>query len=280
MTIFRDEIGGFFIVMFVALLTGKVWGWIGEGRIEALEQQPPANPRLFHTRLIISLFLSLVYDAWLLYYAVTTVIDQAKPDMMVMFLFEFAVLLVTSLHTALRYSIILLDTSIIKRQTKERLAERRREIREERAAILRRREEAATAAEAAAAMGQEGGEEAVAAVEAEEDNEPLPDEDDVDEMDIEVAGWEAKGQYILGLDLWTGKRRDHLALKLTGHMLTPPSRLHKTLHLCRVLRRPVEFLRPSSAHHKRPIHDNTVVYQALGGTDEVPPGDQRHEPVR
>ncbi|KIH88626.1 ring finger protein [Sporothrix brasiliensis 5110] len=203
MTMFRDEIGGFFIVMFVALLTGKVWGWIGEGRIEALEQQPPANPRLFHTRLIISLCLSLVYDAWLLYYAVSTVIDQAKSDMMVMFLFEFAVLLVTSLHTALRYGIILLDISIIKRQTQERLVERRREIREERAAIIRRREEAAAAAEAAAATGQEGGEGAVAALETEEDNEPLPDEDDVDEMDIEVAGWEAKGQYILGLDLWT-----------------------------------------------------------------------------
>ncbi|CAK7220694.1 E3 ubiquitin-protein ligase hrd1 [Sporothrix bragantina] len=202
MTIFRDEIGGFFIVMFVALLTGKVWGWIGEGRIEALEQQPPANPRLFHTRLIISLCLSLIYDAWLLYYAVTTVIDQARPDMMVMFLFEFAVLLITSLHTALRYSIILLDTSIVKRQTQERLQERRRQVREEREAILRRREEAKAAAEAAAAMSQEGAEEALAAVE-QEDDEPLPDEDDVDEMDIEVAGWEAKGQYILGLDLWT-----------------------------------------------------------------------------
>ena len=204
MTIFRDEIGGFFIVMFVALLTGKVWGWIGEGRIEALEQQPPTNPRLFHTRLIISLCLSLVYDAWLLYYAVTTVIDQARPDMMVMFLFEFAVLLITSLHTALHYAILLLDTSIVKRQTQERLQERRRQVREEREAILRRREEARAAAEAAAAMSQEGAEEALEAAE-QEDNESLPDEDDVDEMDIEVAGWEAKGQYILGLDLWIGE---------------------------------------------------------------------------
>lgn len=180
MTIFRDEFGGFFIVMFVSLLTGKVWGWIGEGRIEALEQQPPANPRLFHTRLIVSLVLSLVYDASLLYYAITTVIAKARPDMMVMFLFEFAVLLVTSLHTALRYSIILFDTEITKRQLKERLETRRREVREEREEILRRREAG------------------------EPDNgEPLPDEDDVEEMDIEVPGWEAKGQYVLGLDLWT-----------------------------------------------------------------------------
>ncbi len=183
MTIFRDEIGGFFVVMFVALITGKVWGWIGEGRIEALEQQPPANPRLFHTRLIISLFLSLAYDASLLYYAVSTVIDQARPDMMVMFLFEFAVLLVTSLHTALRYAIILLDTSIIKKQTHERVEERRRQVRADREEILSRR-----------AAGEP------------DDGEPLPDEDDIDEMDVEVPGWEAKGQYVLVLDLWTGKR--------------------------------------------------------------------------
>lgn len=35
--------------------------------------------------------------------------------------------------------------------------------------------------------------------------EPLPSEDDVEEMDIEVPGWEAKGQYILSLDLATGE---------------------------------------------------------------------------
>ena len=51
MTIFREEVGGWFLVMFVCLLIGKVWGWIGEGRVEILEQQPPSNPRLFHARL-------------------------------------------------------------------------------------------------------------------------------------------------------------------------------------------------------------------------------------
>ncbi|CAK7270015.1 E3 ubiquitin-protein ligase hrd1 [Sporothrix epigloea] len=204
MTIFRDEIGAYFIIMFVALLTGKVWGWIGEGRIDALEQQPPTNPRLFHTRLIVSLCLSLVYDVWLLYYAVSTVIDQARPDMMVLFLFEFAVLLITSVHTMLRYGITLLDTSIVKRQTQERLQERRRRVREVREEALRRRQEAKAAAEAAAATSQIGGEEALDAAEQEE-NEPLLEEEDVDEMDIEVAGWEAKGHYILGLDLWTAR---------------------------------------------------------------------------
>ncbi|KAL1878048.1 hypothetical protein VTK73DRAFT_8183 [Phialemonium thermophilum] len=181
MTIFRDEVGAFFLVMFTALVTGKVWGWIGEGRVEVLEQQPPANPRLFHTRLIVSLLSSVIYDIWLLRYTVSTVVQQAKPTMMVMFFFEFAILTISSLQTTVRYAITLIEARIVKAQTARRLEERRRQIRQERDEILARR----------AAEGEgEGG-----------TQEPLPSEEDIDEMDIEVPGWEAKGQWILGLDL-------------------------------------------------------------------------------
>lgn len=180
MTVFREEVGAFFIVMFTALITGKVWGWIGEGRVEVFEQQPPANPRLFHARLVVSLLSSILYNSWLLSYCINTVIAQAKPTMMVMFLFEFAVLAVGSLHTGLRYVISLVEASVVKRQTAQRLEQRRREVREQRAEILRRREAGETT----------------------EDAEPLPDEDDIDEMDIEVPGWDTKGQWILFLDLF------------------------------------------------------------------------------
>jgi E3 ubiquitin-protein ligase synoviolin len=179
MTIFRDEVGAFFLVMFTALVTGKVWGWIGDGRVEVLEQQPPANPLLFHARLSLSLFISVAYDIWLLTYAVDAVVQEARPTMMVMFLFEFAVLTVTSLHTVARYVMSLVEQRVIKTQTHQRLEGRRRQIREQRAEILRRRE----------------------AERATDENEELPDENDVDEMDIEVPGWEAKGQWVLSLDL-------------------------------------------------------------------------------
>ncbi|KAL2152388.1 hypothetical protein VTH82DRAFT_5572 [Thermothelomyces myriococcoides] len=179
MTIFRDELGAFFLVMFTALVTGKVWGWIGDGRVEVLEQQPPANPRLFHARLSLSLFVSVAYDIWLLTYSVNTVVEEARPSMMLMFLFEFTVLTVNSLHTIARYIISLAEQHIIKKQTRQRLEARRRRVREQRAEILRRRE----------AEGVAG------------DNEELPDENDIDEMDIEVPGWEAKGQWVLSLDL-------------------------------------------------------------------------------
>jgi E3 ubiquitin-protein ligase synoviolin len=193
MTIFREEVGAWFLVMFVALLAGKVWGWIGEGRVEVLEQQPPENPRLVHTRLSLSLALSLAYDMYILGYTIHTVIQQARPNMMVMFLFEFAVLTTSSFSTALRYCISLVEARIVKQQTAERLEWRRREVREEREEILRQR--------AAAAAAQTETAESIDLV---PELPALPSEDDVDEMDIEVPGWEAKGQWVLTLDLMTG----------------------------------------------------------------------------
>jgi len=171
MTIFREEVGAWFLVMFVALLTGKVWGWIGDGRVEVLEQQPPANPRLFHMRLSISLAMSVIYDLWLMNYTINTVLTTS------------------SFATAFRYGISLIEAKVVKKQTQERLLERRREVREERAELIRQREAAI-----------EDGSSDPASSDA-----PLPSEDDVDEMDIEVPGWEAKGQWVLTLDLVTGE---------------------------------------------------------------------------
>lgn len=110
-----------------------------------------------------------------------------------MFLFEFTILTTSSISTALRYCISLIEARVIKNQTRERLIERRREVREERAEIIRQRQEAAAAA------AREGNEPPSS-------TGPLPSEDDVDEMDIEVPGWEAKGQWVLTLDLVTGEK--------------------------------------------------------------------------
>ncbi|KAK2002010.1 hypothetical protein LX36DRAFT_300513 [Colletotrichum falcatum] len=200
MTIFREEIGAWFLVMFTALVTGKVWGWIGDGRVEVLEQQPPANPGLFHTRLSLSLLLSLVYDVWLLRYTVTTVIQQARPNMMVMFLFEFAVLATCSARTGIRYMVSVMEQNIVKTQTRHRLDERRRQVREQREEIIRQRE-------------HDGGTSS-------EDLPDLPREEDIDEMDIEVPGWETKGQWILILDLIADCVKLAIYLVFFGILLT------------------------------------------------------------
>ncbi|KAI9367473.1 hypothetical protein BJX61DRAFT_538036 [Aspergillus egyptiacus] len=180
MTIFRGELGAWFLVMFVSLLVGKVWGWIGEGRVEFLEQQPPANPVLFHTRLAVSLLISVLFDMFMLKYCVDTVLEQARPDMMVMFGFEFAVLTILSTSTAARYAISLVEIYINRQQLKARVEERRREIR--------------AARERAQAEQVEG----------EEQTTPdIPDENDINEMELDVPGWEEKGRWVFYLDLLT-----------------------------------------------------------------------------
>lgn len=186
MTIFREEVGGWFLVMFVSLLIGKVWGWIGEGRVDILEQQPPANPRLFHARLSFSVFLSLAYGIGMLDYSVTTVLRQARPNMMVMFAFEFAVLTITSLSTAARYAISLKEAYIIRTRTREQLEERRAELRALREEALRQ-----TRAQNGTSNPETSG-------------ARIPDPDTIEEMDIDVPGWEDKGRWVFYLNLTTG----------------------------------------------------------------------------
>ena len=179
MTIFRGELGGWFLVMFICLLVGKVWGWIGEGRVEYLEQQPPANPRVFHTRLTASLVLSVLFNSFMLRYCVYTVLEQARPDMMVMFGFEFAILSILSCSTAARYGISLVEIYVTQQQKFARIEERRAELRAAR--------EEATQREA-----QTG-----------ENVTNVPDENDIDEMELDIPGWEEKGRWVFYLDLVT-----------------------------------------------------------------------------
>ncbi|KAL8948098.1 MAG: hypothetical protein Q9222_005689 [Ikaeria aurantiellina] len=96
-------------------------------KVETLEQQPPANPRLFHTRLSAALSLSVFFSVYMLLFCVGTVLQQARPNMMVMFAFEFAVLTVLSLSTTARYALSLYEIAMIKRQIaqgRERLRHR------------------------------------------------------------------------------------------------------------------------------------------------------------
>ena len=181
MTIFREEVGGWFLVMFVSLLVGKVWGWIGEGRVEILEQQPPANPRLFHAQLSVSLLISILFDFFMLEYAINTVLRHARPNMMVMFAFEFAVLAVTSLSTAARYAISVVEASVIKAQIRERRAHMRRD-----------REQARRE------TGSRGMTDRAASIRS------ATSEEDINTVDIDAPGWEEKGRWIFYLDLATG----------------------------------------------------------------------------
>ncbi|EXJ74125.1 uncharacterized protein A1O5_02419 [Cladophialophora psammophila CBS 110553] len=203
MTVFRGEIGLTFLAMFFSLLTGKVWGWIGEGRVEVLEQQPPRNPRLFHTRLALSLGLSVAFDLTMLEYVVKQVMRMARPDMMVMFGFEFAVLSIMSISTAMRYAIDLVEIGIVREQKRHRVEE-----------IKRERMQAAVTEFQEAQSGQAAGAPISEAPDATTDT-PTPTQrtldqvsqeafnQPVDENEVEVEGWEDKGRYMFYLNLAT-----------------------------------------------------------------------------
>lgn len=173
MTIFRDDIGMWFFAMFLCLLAGKVWQWIGEGRVEFLEQQPPTNPKLFHTRLMSSLLLSVAFDIYMMQYCIDSILSDARPGVMVMFGFEYVLLAIASISTLLRYALSLVELYITHRQEKARDEARRiaRELARQPSSI---------------------------------DEPEVPDpveEDDDDESD--VPGWEEKGRWVFYLDLAT-----------------------------------------------------------------------------
>lgn len=83
MTIFRDEFDVRFIIMFGILLFVKCFSWIGAGRVEFMEQQPPERPWLFHVRLASSLVLLAGACGGLVWHAVVSVLERGKPNMMV-----------------------------------------------------------------------------------------------------------------------------------------------------------------------------------------------------
>ena len=179
---FREEVGGWLLAMFVLLLAGKVWGWIGEGKVDVLEQRPPANPRLFHTRLASSLLVSVFFDLWMLNYCVTTVMANPKPGMMVIFTFEFAVLTISSSFTLSRYLLTVISSRIEHEQTQKAIDDRKAEIRAERAAA--RQTETAIGQSAPASPPNE---------------EPI----EVDENEVDVPGWEEKRRYLFTLEVLT-----------------------------------------------------------------------------
>ena len=235
MTIFREEVGARFLVMFVSLLIGKVWGWIGEGRVEILEQQPPANPRLFHAQLSLSLLISAAFDSFMLQYSVNTVLRHARPNMMVMFAFEFAVLTVTSLSTAARYGISVYESRIIKNQIKERRSQ------------LRVEREQARSQETASA--EPSGDLAAT---------PASD-DDIESMEIDTPGWEDKGRWIFYLDLATGKLHTEMMLgRLNSFLLY---RLFETGLVHYVFLRSLHVLRHADSHNSGCRSNYTVLLQ-------------------
>lgn len=187
---FREDVGGWLLTMFVLLLAGKVWGWIGEGRVDILEQQPPANPRLFHIRLATSLVVSVLFNSWMAWYCIETVLANPRPGMMVIFTFEFTVQIILSTFTLLRYCLAVAEIKVVKQQTLEAIEARKIQIKAERAA---ERERAAAEQNENETAGERS------TMTSPVDDEPI----EVDENEVDVPGWEDKRRWLFMLEVTT-----------------------------------------------------------------------------
>jgi E3 ubiquitin-protein ligase synoviolin len=154
--------------MFVVLFFSKIWGWIAEGRIEALEQQQPANRRLYHARLVGSLAVYIAFSAAVTKYCLDEVIYEARPGVMIMFLFEFMIITIGAVSTSAKYVLWAYEHRLLSKQHKERVAQLRRE---------------------AVAEGRDPND---------------VNEADMDIHDLDLLGWEAKGTWQFGVDICSG----------------------------------------------------------------------------
>ncbi|KAF2459600.1 hypothetical protein BDY21DRAFT_420104 [Lineolata rhizophorae] len=182
MTMFRDEIGPWSIFLLVSSLNAKVWLWITDKRIEQLDQQPPRNPRLFHTRLCAALGITASFSYYMTRTVIMMVLDEARPSMMLMFSLEFIILLFSAVFSALKYMVFIVDGNITAAQTVKMVKAKKAQVRAQRERIARENENGSDAAVNAALAG-------------------VPREEDVDENDVDVPGWEKKGQCLFIVDI-------------------------------------------------------------------------------
>lgn len=109
MTIFRDEFGANFVLLFGTLLFLKVFHWLSADRVEFMEQSPSVS-RLFHVRMVSVLWTLFGLDFFLVAFAVEVLIlDKNRMGIMIMFASEFMILTTTLLSTFAKYIINVQD---------------------------------------------------------------------------------------------------------------------------------------------------------------------------
>lgn len=118
------KIDGSFVVIFVGLLAGKTWSWIGEGRIKAHEQEPSAAMQLSSARFPVALLLSLLFSVYMVFYTIKIMGSSVELAMKRTFSFEFLCLTISSTTTITRYALILIQSYIAENQRRRTLQDR------------------------------------------------------------------------------------------------------------------------------------------------------------
>lgn len=109
LTIFRHELTPFVLLLFGFLLFTKVFHWLCRGRIDHLEQVVPV-PMMTHIRLQFLLICLLAVDMAVAYKCVEATIMAGNKSVLLLFGFEFVVLLIGAFNYSVRYLLLVMDS--------------------------------------------------------------------------------------------------------------------------------------------------------------------------
>ncbi|KAJ3414705.1 E3 ubiquitin-protein ligase synoviolin [Chytridiales sp. JEL 0842] len=107
MTIFRDDFDIRFIVLFAMLVFIKIFHWITHDRVDFMEQAMNLRAA-FHIRMISIMSILILLDVSMLAYAVQYTLRRG-PSMMIIFGFEYTILVTSVLSTLMKYILHTID---------------------------------------------------------------------------------------------------------------------------------------------------------------------------
>ncbi|CAF1016579.1 unnamed protein product [Rotaria sordida] len=100
-TVFRDDFSSRFVALFAILLFLKCFHWLLEDRVDYMEQSPVLGP-IFHARVISLSSVLIILDYLFIISACTHTIARGA-SVQIVFGFEYAILLVSLVLTAIKY---------------------------------------------------------------------------------------------------------------------------------------------------------------------------------
>ena len=107
-TIFREEVNLKFLALVTTLLMLKSMHWLAKDRIDFLEEQP-LSPTSAHVRIIGLITLLFTIDSYLIIECAKGIFKSKGGTMLVLFAFEFTVLLIELVSDFVRYVFHVID---------------------------------------------------------------------------------------------------------------------------------------------------------------------------
>jgi len=108
MTIFREEFSVRFVGLVTVLFFLKIFHWLTQHRLEYIEQAYPQLPRSTHFRMVSLMIILMAIDSSFVYLSVTQTLKKGA-SVLLLFAFEYVVLLSVMVSLGIKYIINIMD---------------------------------------------------------------------------------------------------------------------------------------------------------------------------